>query len=637
MIAAGVVFRPVMPSLPRRALDAPLFATLLGALAFTTAAAGQRPAPGAADVEERAVVVARDAFVGGRIRNPGDVTVTLDGRNAPMVAFAESDTEPLHSLIVHDAALGDTTELRRAAVLVAGLAAELTALGPVRVVVLRSEGADERVAWTTDSERVERSLARLGIEGASDEILSGLRLPWTAAEALGEPAPTAEQARDAARAATLAIVRSSDRLLELAAEAQRSRARASRRLLLLAGGGFDPCPGAFFGVGEIAPALTGCAAGAASPDPGLELGPTLATLGWTVAAVLPPEPEDARAWRFGMLDRVDDPTTVVDHVGEGSPALVGVTIKINQERKPARARAFLEQARAHLDAPALEAPELEAAEHSVRKAIHHFADGRKTRAEEGDAWRLLAAIHARRGEAAETGRALLRAHRMTPRDDRTAAESASASARLATAYSAARRPLERITAATGGAAIYDAEALARALDGIAGRSRITYQFADAVAAEPLRLEARAGGALLEAAPWTSPTPTRLASMARARRLLRDADATSQRPAFGVFAPAASADAAGLLTLYLELSAASPEVRRWSTGPWRVTVLRSELDVEQHHVAPPERESGSDRFALEVELERPIAPIDPIGAIGAIGLILVEDLATGAWGFELESF
>ncbi|HVS63617.1 MAG TPA: hypothetical protein VMT85_08950 [Thermoanaerobaculia bacterium] len=595
MIPPGVLLQRPMPR------SAPL---ALGAcLLLSVPAGGRQPAP-ESGIDERAVVVARDLFAGGRIGDPDEISILVDGRSAPVIGVAEGDDDPLHTLIVLDATLGDTTDLRRAAIVVAGLAGELTALGPVRVVVVRAEEIEERVSWSGDGERIEESLSRLGVEGISEEVLSTLRLPWTAADVLdGEP-PVVADAERAAREAARAIVGFLDRLLELAAEPQRS----SRRLLLVAGGGFDPCPGAFFGVDEVAPALTGCdqRQEGAARTPGLELGPTLAILGWTVAAIAPLDPQDPKAWRFGMLDRVD----------EEAPQVFGVVIKINQERKPARARLYLEQARVHLAAG-----QLDAAEEDGRKAIHHFQEGRKTRAEQGEAWRLLAGIHARRGEPSATARSLLRAHQAEP----DAASAQRSAARLASAYRAARRPLEHIAEATGGAAVYDADDLSRAISEIASRRRVTYQLPEAVAIEPLRLEARTDGRLLETSSWTSPTPTRLLSLAGARRLLRTRDArrVGQRPGFGVFTSETVEETGGRLDLFLELSTASPEERRWSAGPWRVTVLRSELDAEQHHVEPTDREPASERFSLEVDLARR-EPFE---------LILVEDLATGAWGFQ----
>jgi hypothetical protein len=591
---------------PERAAALSLAAILALAPSASSQPGGQPP-PDArrTNVEERAVVVARDVFVEPKARRLDDVTITVGGSSAPVVALAKPEDEPLHTLVVLDAALADTIDLRRAALVAAGLAGELTALGPVRLVVVRAGGVEERVGWTDDASRIEDSLSRLGLEGNSDEISSKLRLPWVAADVLEREPPGFEDSERAAREATLAIVRHVDRLVELAAEPQPS----SRRLLLLARGGFDPCPAEFFGAGEVAPALTGCG-NVVDREPGLALGPTLAALGWTVVALVPHDPEDPKAWRrFGMLDRPDE---------SWLPAY-GAVRKINQERKPARARLYLEQARVHLDAD-----QLAAAEEDGHWALHHFANGRKTRAEQSEAWHLLAGVHALRGDASATARSLLRARRA----DLEAASSSRTARRLATSYEAARTLVERIAEDTGGAAV-DVGAdtdLATALSEIAARQRVTYQLPEAVAVEPLRLEVTVDGRPLEATSWTSPTPTRLESLALARRLLREGRGRDDalRPAFGVFFAAADADTdEDDLALYLELGTVAPDVRRWSTGPWRVTVLRSELDSEQHHVDAPERPPGSDRFELRVPLDRAGAPI---------ALILVEDLATGTWGF-----
>jgi hypothetical protein len=567
------------------------------------AAALAQPAPSGLDVEERAVVVARDAWVAGEIGDPGELRVTVDGRPAPVVAVAGAD-EPVHTLVVLDAVLGDTTELRRSALLLAGLAGALTQLGPVRVVALTGRGPAEWIDWTRDAARLEDGLSRRGLTATSGEVLAGLRLPWLFPS---DAPPGPEAAERAAREATLAVIRQLDRLLELAAEPT----PAARRVLLLAGAGFDPCPAAFFGVAEVAPDATGChpSPDVGDRDPGAELGPSLATLGWTVAAIAPPDPGDPRAWKFGMLDQI----------APDAPMVFGLTVKINQERKPKRARLYLEQARGHLAAG-----ELDAAEEDGRKAVHHFARGRKTRAEEAAAWRLVADVHARRSEASSAGRALLRARLLdpAPRGDETGA----AIERLARSYAASRGPLERVATATAGVAAYGADQLEKGLAEIGRRRRVTYQLPVPAAERPGALEVRATGGLLDAAPWASPSPTALHSLARARRLLRAAaDAArdaGERPGLGIWAPA-SAKADGALALQVELSAIAPAERRWTTGPWRVTVLHSELEAEQHHTGAPAADPSSGRLALEVELERPDL---------AIALILVEDLGSGAWGF-----
>ncbi len=247
-------------------------AVALAALALGAARAGDG-APASPELVELAV----PPPAGGAA---GELTVMAGGRELPATDNGPA-VRSWRVVVLLDQRLSEPWQLANAAILLAEHATELTALGPVEVVLAGEEivttlpatdvaaAVDESLAWV----RVRQGASHLQLEQRRD---FGRR-----------PQPTAAAAEAALVAEHGELSHHLDRLLSWAADA----AGAGPQLLVYAAGGYDPDPAAFYRAALGDQALDGLRPPEPLPPPD-ELGRALSQLGWTVLAVSPAERGD---------------------------------------------------------------------------------------------------------------------------------------------------------------------------------------------------------------------------------------------------------------------------------------------------------------------------------------------------------
>lgn len=256
-------------------------------LAFQISA---EPAPPAAvpSIEAGLSVEALDRR-GEPLREPKleDFAVTEEGVSRRVLGI---ETEkPWRVVIYVDRILAGTRSVRGAAGLLAAQARELTALGPVEVVVAEPEPRSI-LPPTRDPLALDEALSRLLLTGEGRDDLRVLRQRFL--EEVGAPTDRPEELADHLNEAVTAearlVGRQQDLLLEWLAD---FRGQEGPRALFLISEGFDLDPRAPY-LAAVHPEKTGdearrSALGAELSDPGLEernreLARTAAALGWAV-------------------------------------------------------------------------------------------------------------------------------------------------------------------------------------------------------------------------------------------------------------------------------------------------------------------------------------------------------------------
>ncbi len=261
---------PRSPSPMRRSLVA--MAIVSGAVMALAAVAGVLP--GAAAPPELWVELPAAA---------GPLTVSVDGAEV-----AATDAGPLAAswrvVVLFDLELSEPVELRNGAAMLAERAAELTALGPVEIV-LAGDGLRATLPPTTSAPALGEALGWVGVRESSRHLQVERRREFAE-----RSRPTLAAAEAAAVAERESLAAHLDRVLDWAAET----AGAGPQLLLYVGGGYEADPAAFYAEALRQDDEAGPGLAALSPLPSAdEIGRALSMLGWTVVAFQPPARGDA--------------------------------------------------------------------------------------------------------------------------------------------------------------------------------------------------------------------------------------------------------------------------------------------------------------------------------------------------------
>ncbi|MES1243729.1 MAG: VWA domain-containing protein [Acidobacteriota bacterium] len=217
-----------------------------------------------------------------RETRPEDFTVTEGG--APRRVLGIETGKPWRVVVYVDRILTGTRSVRGAAGLLAAQARELTALGPVEVVVAEPEPRSV-LPPTRDPVVLDEALSRLLFTGEGRDDLRVLRQRFL--EEVGAPAERPEELADRLDEAVAAEARLAGRQQDLLLEwLAGSRGPDGPRALFLVSDGFDLDPRAPY-LAEVADEARRSALRAGLPDPGLaersrELAQTAAALGWSV-------------------------------------------------------------------------------------------------------------------------------------------------------------------------------------------------------------------------------------------------------------------------------------------------------------------------------------------------------------------
>ena len=542
---------------------------------------------------------------------PEDFEIFYDRRSLPVIAV-EQAAEPWEILLFFDAELASSTGLRWAATALAERTGELTALGEVAVVVADPEPRT-LLSSTRDSDSLHSILSMLASGQDGNDRLLALR--GEAIEELPdiEPELALELVTELAREEARIVRRRHDELL---LELTDRGGAGARRLLILAGNGYDLRPEAFYrplATSEKADDATASAALAAATE---SLARTLSAYGWVTLPLVPPEPDPLKEGvRIGKL-RLTAPSITVEEQQAGYETYDQTVInffgaKVEGQRKPKRAEAYLE-----LGSALHGQGKLEAAEDALRKAAYHFAGDPRTADRQAAAAIQLARVLEKQGKTQSATAALDLAHRLDP--ELTAADAGPLPALLEPL-----EPLGVLARETGGAVVRGSGGLADALAELGRRVRLTYQVAGLPDGELHALEARyrRGQRQLTYPGWArSSTPLSIAE-ARARRLLRG------EPTGGELAVSAELLGNGEIRLSVALPAAE------AGGENPETTLRLTLGY-----GDPDAEPSLEHRPLGSQTGRHQAWEYRIGVEAPEELtwlaVLVEDLNTGRWGARL---
>jgi len=613
---------------------------LAGALAGSPAAArqGEERDPGFGGRER---VTAVDLVVeSGRGLEAGGLEVTEDGRPLPVVAVERpGEGEPWRLVVWFELPLAEAEGVRWAADALAARAADLVELGAVEIVVTDPEPRTV-LPPGRDAEALARALAGIAEDARAGDELVRLRRAVARELAAGAPAAGAVDGGDAAPGAPAggepaALARSAAaeearfvaeradalivRLVEIAAESE----IGARRALLLVASGWDLEPAAFYrarlagGAGAAvepaggrrarrepeaeagSPAAGG--AGEAGWPPGTgttteALARTLAAYGWVTLALAPPVPEEPE-WHLRRRAEV-----ALDHL-----------------HRPDAGEAYLGLGQA-LAAQG----ELERAVEVYRDAIHAFYDHPASAARQALAEAELGDVLARLARHEEAERWWRKA---LARDPALAARYPGAAAALA----APRAPLAALAEATAGRLVRDDPerpgALEAALASLEDRVRITYQRPGPPdgGLHPVAVRRTGGERPLPAPAWARAGTPETVAAARLRRLLATGDAAG-----ATLAVTAGAGPAAAVTVRLVPPADGP-----LADPDHQPVLRASLaalgpDGEtalRHRNLGPASLAAGEPWSYRFD-----AAGFPPGHEPAA--VLVEDLATGLWGFAV---
>ena len=564
---------------------------------------------------------------------PEDFEVFYDGEARPVIAVhtaaGQSPDGRWQSVIYFDAVLSSTAELRWAATVLAEEIDALVALGEVSIV-LADPHPRTLLSATRDAEALQAMLSQVAqTQDASDELVALRSEVIAALRREGSELDPELLGAIAAGEVRRVRQRQDDLLLTLVEAEPKSQHRA----LILAGGGFDLRPEAFYQplIASIEESTVGLAAAGLDSEATLatatgNLARTLAAYGWISLHLAPPEPEPLKeAVRIGKF-RLTGPDVLVEE-NKNRIFLDEPEYRIffkffgaipEEHRKPQRAEAYLELA------AALQAQgKLRQAEDALRRAIYHYGGDPRTATRQAEAWARLGGVLAAQDKSQEANAAFELAGRLEP--DSAAAEIGPPAALLAPL-----EPARAIARVTAGGLVRSASELRSQLEDLSRRVRLTYQVAGAPDGELHTLEANfvgAAGRRLTHPAWArSATPETVAA-ARVRRLVAGERTGGDLPLSAEFESAGPlSHRRGTLVLRLgRVPVAAPEAAQEGAAIRRLTLGFAGPDFEpliEHRPLDPlpmvDGETWTHRAELELPADRPWL------------VVVVEDLETGSW-------
>ena len=548
---------------------------------------------------------------------PQDFEVFQGGEERPVIAVEPAAGE-WQIVIYFDAALTSSAGLRWAAAALAGRGDELTALGEVTIIVA-DPAPRMLLPPTRDRDRLNGSLSQLArFQEGRDELMA-LRAEAVAERRAGVELDAELLRAVAAEEARMVRARHDDLLLELVAR----EGPRPHRVLLFSSGGYDLDPGEFY-----RPLIDGEPDADAGASETLtvateSLARTLAGYGWITVPLMPPDDdplvEGVRIGKFRLTGPSatfeDKPTTPTDWEKSNRTVLWMGGAKLESHRKPKRAEAFLE-----LGTALQGQGKLAEAEDALRQAIYHFAGDPRTAKRQAIAFAHLGAVLEAREETQEAHAAFRLARRLDPEVALSVGAGDSEAGGPIANLLAPSAPLAMLAQATSGSVVRGARHLAKALDGLRHRVRLTYQVAGLPDGTLQDLDARYLGSRQLIHPgWArSSTPESVAA-ARTRRLL------AGEPTGGGMKVRAAVHHAGEIDLTLEPPETGEESA--SDAVLRLSIGAGGPDVEptvEHR--PLGTQTGAGPWTYRVGFE---VPVDRSWLA-----VVVEDLETGAWGGHL---
>jgi tetratricopeptide (TPR) repeat protein len=540
---------------------------------------------------------------------PADFQVLHRGEPRPVVAV-ETGPEPWTIVVYLEPELTSSYGLAWAADLLAEQVAALTRLGSVEVVVA-DPAPRSLLAATRDAEtlsgvlsQVALGLARFPPEDATAAAAGRTELLAIRAEFLAEalhPTPAVDP-EEFARWAAEEEVRlgrlRQDRLLDFLVERAGSE---PRRAVVLVSSGYDLSPGDFYL--EAVDLDEEAAAAPRLDDDTDALARTLAAYGWIVVPLVPPppEPEVRPGKRIGKW-RLQPGTSIFTPIGAGREA----------ERDEGKAEAYLELG------TALRAQgKLEDAEDALEKALHHFYGDPRTAKRQALALLELGAVRVDLGEHELAERTFAMARELDPEQ---------AEHRLGPVVELLHpsAPLDVLAGVTTGLVVREERQLARILEDLGRRVRLTYQVRGLATGElfPVSVSFERAESELVAPGWARSATPRTVAEARVRRMLAGDLPQGDLELRATFEPDAEGSRSGHVTVTFAGGRPFPEGQEallrvtWAAGApdvmARVWSSRPEAVAE----APAE---WFERHALT------LAPDESLASV------LVEDLYSGRWG------
>lgn len=251
-------------------------------LAFQLTAAPAPPA--AAPTTEAGLAVETLDRRGEPLRDPKPEDFTVIEEGVSRRVLGAETGKPWRVVVYVDRILSGTRSVRGAAGLLAAQVRELTALGPVEIVVAEPEPRP-LLPPTRDPVALDEALSRILLTAEGRDDLRALRQRYL--EDVGAPTEHPEELADRLQEAVTAEARLAGRQQDFLLEWLAGfRAQDGPRALFLVSDGFDLDPRAPY-LAKVADAARRSALGSELPDPGLaqrnrELAQTAAALGWTV-------------------------------------------------------------------------------------------------------------------------------------------------------------------------------------------------------------------------------------------------------------------------------------------------------------------------------------------------------------------
>ncbi|HKH46150.1 MAG TPA: VWA domain-containing protein [Thermoanaerobaculia bacterium] len=256
------------------------FLSSLFLLAFQISAEAPAPVPTTESGLAVEALDRRDA----PLREPKTENFAVTEEGVPRRVLGVETGKPWRVVVYVDRILAGTRSVRGAAGLLAAQAQELTALGPVEVVIAEPEPRPALLP-TRDPAVLDDALSRLLLTGDGRDDLRVLRQRFLAevGAPTDRPEDQAERLEEAVAAEARLAGHQQDVLLEWLADA---RGQGGPRVLFLVSDGFDLDPRAPY-LGWISDRARRSALGAGLADPSLaersrDLARSAAALGWTV-------------------------------------------------------------------------------------------------------------------------------------------------------------------------------------------------------------------------------------------------------------------------------------------------------------------------------------------------------------------
>ncbi|MEM7585122.1 MAG: tetratricopeptide repeat protein [Acidobacteriota bacterium] len=574
---------------------------------------------------------AKDGAVPKRL-TPEDFEVRFDGEPRTVVAV-EPTAGHWQTVVYFDAALMNGADLRWAARTLADKGAELAELGSVQIIVADPEPRTV-LSSTSDPEEIHTALSQLAqtLEGSNE--LVALRSE-VLAELQREPPELSVD--DLVAVAQGESVRVAERLDELLLTLVEYETTQPHRLLLLASGGFDIYPGAFYKPliaqmeaqapeGVDGPSAVGSSAAGSSavkqlsvrdaPLPAVTdgLAQTLASYGWITAVVAPPPPKMLKpGLRIGKF-RLSGPGMVYDEE-ENRTFFKFFSATFEENRKPERAEAYLE-----LGAALEGQGKLEDAEDALRKAIYYFSGDPRTAKQQAATYVYLGKVLEAQNKSPQAIEAFERASRLDPA---FTYEEVGATAELLDGTI----PLGAIAEVTAGQTVRSRGQLSDLFEDLGQRVRLTYQVAGLPDGKIHPLQARYLGPprQLSHPGWARHALPESVAAARARRLL------AGEPSGGSWrlqAAASPTSTYGRAALALSLEEATAQLSSDEPAVVRLTLATGGPDeparIEHRQLG---LHTAADLAAWRQRLELDVSDATWVA-------VIVEDLAGGGWGGRL---